>query len=227
MQLNALTALSPIDGRYGSKTADLRNHFSEYGLIRNRVKVEVRWLQALSNHPEITEVPPFSDAANAKLEELVTGFSEAHAERVKAIESEINHDVKAVEYLIKEHIQDTPELNAVREFVHFACTSEDINNLSHALMLSGGLNDVLRPTMNKTTEAIAALAAQYADEPMLSRTHGQTASPTTVGKELANVVARMQRQLKQLDNVELLGKINGAVGNFNAHLSAYPKLDWL
>lgn len=226
MILSALTALSPVDGRYGSKTADLRNHFSEYGLIRNRVKVEVEWLKSLANNPNIPEVSPFSDEANALLDTLVSGFNEAHAERVKEIEKTTNHDVKAVEYLIKETIKDNAELNAVLEFVHFACTSEDINNLSHALMLKGGLDNVLLPEMQKLLAGIKKLAIDYAEQPMLSRTHGQTASPTTVGKELANVAARLERQFKQIQASEFLGKINGAVGNYNAHLSAYPEIDW-
>ncbi len=226
MDLSSLSAISPIDGRYGSKTADLRPYFSEYGLIYFRVLVEVRWLQRLSQHPEITEVPAFTTEANAVLESLVTNFSEEDAARVKEIERTTNHDVKAVEYLIKEKFEDNEELNAVSEFVHFACTSEDINNLSHALMLQNGINKVVRPTQQRVSDAIKAMAHQYADVPMLSRTHGQTASPTTVGKEMANVVARLERQLKQIDAIEYLGKINGAVGNYNAHLSAYPSIDW-
>lgn len=230
MNLNALTALSPVDGRYGSKTKALRNHFSEYGLIRNRVKVEVRWLQALANNPAIKEVAPFSEQANALLETLVSDFSEAEANRVKEIETGpggTNHDVKAVEYLIKERIKDNEELNQVLEFVHFACTSEDINNLSHALMLDGGLQETIIPEMTKVIDAVRALAHNYAEQPMLSRTHGQTASPTTMGKEMANVVARLELQLNAIKNVKLLGKINGAVGNYNAHLSAYPEVDWV
>ena len=230
MNLNALTALSPVDGRYGSKTKALRNHFSEYGLIRNRVKVEVRWLQALANNPAIEEVAPFSAEANALLETLVDGFSEKEADRVKEIETGpggTNHDVKAVEYLIKERIKDNDELSKVLEFVHFACTSEDINNLSHALMLAGGLEETIVPEMTNVIEAIRKLAHEYAEQPMLSRTHGQTASPTTMGKEMANVVARLELQLNAIKNVKLLGKINGAVGNYNAHLSAYPNVDWV
>jgi len=230
MNLNALTALSPVDGRYGSKTKALRNHFSEYGLIRNRVKVEVRWLQALANNPAIEEVAPFSSEANALLETLVDGFSEKEADRVKEIETGpggTNHDVKAVEYLIKERIKDNDELSKVLEFVHFACTSEDINNLSHALMLAGGLEETIVPEMTNVIEAIRKLAHEYAEQPMLSRTHGQTASPTTMGKEMANVVARLELQLNAIKNVKLLGKINGAVGNYNAHLSAYPNVDWV
>ncbi|MDI3324918.1 adenylosuccinate lyase [Pontibacterium granulatum] len=225
MELSALTAVSPVDGRYGSKTADLRAVFSEFGLIKARVTVEVRWLQKLAAHPQITEVPALSDEANALLNNLVDNFGLTEAERVKEIERTTNHDVKAVEYLIKERIADNAELAAVSEFVHFACTSEDINNLSHALMLKEGL-DVALPLMQQVTDEIAALGREHASEPMLSRTHGQTASPTTVGKEMANVAYRMQRQIKQLKNNEILGKINGAVGNYNAHLSAYPDVDW-
>ncbi len=215
----------PVDGRYGSKTADLRPVFSEFGLIKARVEVEVRWLQKLAAHPQITEVPALSDAANAVLNQLVDNFGETEANRVKEIERTTNHDVKAVEYLIKERIQDNAELAAVSEFVHFACTSEDINNLSHALMLKQG-QAVMLPLMQQVTDEIAKLGRDFAEQPMLSRTHGQTASPTTVGKEMANVAYRLQRQIKQLQNAELLGKINGAVGNYNAHLSAYPDVDW-
>ncbi|MFY0657573.1 adenylosuccinate lyase [Neptunomonas phycophila] len=225
MELSALTAVSPVDGRYGSKTADLRPVFSEFGLIRNRVLVEIRWLQKLASHPQIQEVPAFSDEANALLNDIVDNFSEADAERVKEIERTTNHDVKAVEYLIKEKIQSNAELQAINEFVHFACTSEDINNLSHALMLRDGLA-VVKPQMQKIADEIARMGRDYATQPMLSRTHGQTASPTTVGKEMANVAHRLQRQIKQLNNVEFLGKINGAVGNYNAHLSAYADIDW-
>ena len=226
MDLNSLTAISPIDGRYGSKTADLRPVFSEYGLIRQRVTVEVRWLQSLAAHPGIAEVPPFSQASHDQLEQIITGFSEADAQRVKEIERTTNHDVKAVEYLLKEKISDNSELEKVSEFVHFACTSEDVNNLSHALMLREGRDTVLLPLADRVVEAIRTLAHDYAEQPMLSRTHGQPASPTTLGKEMANVVARLRRQRQQIADVELLGKINGAVGNYNAHLSAYPDVDW-
>ena len=226
MELTALTAISPVDGRYGSKVSVFRNIFSEYGLIRNRVTVEIRWLQKLANHPVITEVPEFSDAAHQVLDALVNDFSLADAERIKTIERTTNHDVKAVEYFIKEKIAEVPELHAVTEFVHFACTSEDINNLSHALMLREGLHEGLVPAMETVIGKLAELAKTHANQPMLSRTHGQTASPSTVGKELANVVYRLRRQLKQIQGVELLGKINGAVGNYNAHLSAYPAIDW-
>ena len=226
MELTALTAISPVDGRYGSKVSVFRSIFSEYGLIRNRVTVEIRWLQQLAAHPAITEVPAFSAEANAFLDKLVSEFSLADAERIKEIERTTNHDVKAVEYLIKEKIAEVPELHAVTEFVHFACTSEDINNLSHALMLREGLDHGLLPGMEKVVDKLAELAKEHAEQPMLSRTHGQTASPTTVGKELANVVYRLRRQLMQIREVEIMGKINGAVGNYNAHLSAYPDVDW-
>ncbi|WP_305967210.1 adenylosuccinate lyase [Marinobacter salsuginis] len=226
MELTALTAISPVDGRYGSKVSVFREIFSEYGLIRNRVTVEIRWLQKLAAHPGVTEVPQFSAEANKVLDSLVNEFSLQDAERIKDIERTTNHDVKAVEYFIKEKIAGVPELHAVTEFVHFACTSEDINNLSHALMLREGLDHGLLPAMDRVVDKLAQLAHDHAQQPMLSRTHGQTASPTTVGKELANVVHRLRRQVKQVRETELLGKINGAVGNYNAHLSAYPEIDW-
>ncbi|GBO89257.1 MULTISPECIES: adenylosuccinate lyase [Marinobacter] len=226
MELTALTAISPVDGRYGSKVSVFREIFSEYGLIRNRVTVEIRWLQKLAAHPGVTEVPQFSAEANRVLDSLVSEFSLQDAERIKDIERTTNHDVKAVEYFIKEKIAGVPELHAVTEFVHFACTSEDINNLSHALMLREGLDHGLLPAMDRVVDKLAQLAHDHAQQPMLSRTHGQTASPTTVGKELANVVHRLRRQVKQVRDTELLGKINGAVGNYNAHLSAYPEIDW-
>ena len=226
MQLSSLTAVSPVDGRYAGKTSALRPIFSEFGLIRCRVQVEVRWLQRLAAHPDIPEVAPFSAEANALLDKLAENFQLEHAERVKEFERTTNHDVKAVEYLLKEQAKQLPELAAVNEFIHFACTSEDINNLSHALMLREGRDQVLLPLMRQIAEAIRALAVKFADVPMLSRTHGQPASPTTLGKELANVVYRLERQIKQVSEVPLLGKINGAVGNYNAHLSAYPQVDW-
>lgn len=226
MELNALTAISPVDGRYGSKVSVFRDIFSEYGLIRNRVTVELRWLQKLAAHPGITEVPAFSADANQFLDRMISEFKLADAERIKSIERTTNHDVKAVEYFIKEKISEVPELHAVTEFVHFACTSEDINNLSHALMLREGLDHGLLPAMERIVDRLAELAHEHAEQPMLSRTHGQTASPSTVGKELANVVHRLRRQVKQIRAVELMGKINGAVGNYNAHLSAYPSIDW-
>nr|WP_067295040.1 adenylosuccinate lyase [Marinobacterium profundum] len=225
MELSALTAISPIDGRYGSKTADLRAFFSEFGLVRFRVEVEIRWLQQLANHPGIVEVQPFSAATDAQLNAIVSEFSEADAQRVKDIERTTNHDVKAVEYFIKEKFGSNDELAKISEFVHFACTSEDINNLSHALMLKNGLA-VMQDQMQQVKDAIATLAHDFAAQPMLSRTHGQTASPTTLGKEMANVAHRLQRQLKQLEQMEFLGKVNGAVGNYNAHISAYPDVDW-
>ena len=223
--MNTLTALSPIDGRYASKVDSLRPYLSEFGLIHARVTVEVRWLQTLANHADIHEIQPFSAATNERLDAIVANFSEADAMRIKDIERTTNHDVKAVEYFLKEKIADIDALKDAGEFIHFACTSEDINNLSHALMLKSG-RDVLAQSMQKIIDEIAALAETHADQPMLSRTHGQTASPTTLGKEMANVAYRLHRQLKQFNNVELLGKINGAVGNYNAHLSAYPKIDW-
>ncbi|BCE01920.1 adenylosuccinate lyase [Marinicellulosiphila megalodicopiae] len=226
MQLSALTAISPIDGRYGSKTKSLRPIFSEFGLIRARVEVEVRWLQALSNHDQITELPAFSSEANAVLDGIVANFSEADAQAIKDIEATTNHDVKAVEYFLKNTIKDHSELKASLEFIHFACTSEDINNLSHGLMLKSGLQDVMLIAMQEVTDGIKKLAHTYAELPMLSRTHGQTASPTTVGKEMANVAARLERQLSQLKKIEILGKINGAVGNYNAHYSAYADINW-
>ncbi|GAA5169979.1 MULTISPECIES: adenylosuccinate lyase [Halomonadaceae] len=225
MQLSPLTALSPVDGRYESKTQALREHFSEFGLIRARVTVEVRWLERLAAHPQILEVPPLSAEASAFLDALVGDFSLADAERIKAIERTTNHDVKAVEYFLKERVADFPELHAVTEFIHFACTSEDINNLAYALMLKDGLG-VLRPVMGEIVAALERLAHQHADQPMLSRTHGQTASPTTLGKEMANVAYRLRRQLGQIESAEQLGKINGAVGNYNAHLATYPEIDW-
>ncbi len=226
MQLSSLTAVSPVDGRYAGKTSALRPIFSEYGLIRFRVLVEVRWLQRLAAHEGIAEVAPFSAEAMSVLNELAESFVIEHAERVKEIERTTNHDVKAVEYLLKEQAARLPELDKVSEFIHFACTSEDINNLSHALMLREGRDEVLLPLMRQIAGAIRELAVKFADVPMLSRTHGQPASPTTLGKELANVVYRLERQITQVAAVPLLGKINGAVGNYNAHLSAYPQVDW-
>ncbi|WP_168414569.1 adenylosuccinate lyase [Acinetobacter indicus] len=223
--MNALTALSPLDGRYASKCDALRPFLSEFGLIHARVTVEVRWLQALANRPEITEVPAFSAETNAALDAIVANFSEEDANRIKEIERTTNHDVKAVEYFLKEKIANIDELKNAGEFIHFACTSEDINNLSHALMLKNG-RDILVASMQQIIDSIVALAEKHADQPMLSRTHGQTASPTTLGKEMANVAYRLARQIKQFNNVELLGKINGAVGNYNAHLSAYPDINW-
>ncbi|MFK8068505.1 MAG: adenylosuccinate lyase [Gammaproteobacteria bacterium] len=226
MDLSALTAISPIDGRYGNKLEALRPVFSEYGLIRHRVTVEIRWLQKLSADQLITEVPAFSDQADQLLNNIVTNFSEDDAQRVKNIESTTNHDVKAVEYFLKEKITGNDELEAVSEFIHFACTSEDINNLSYALMLNEARSQIILPQMDAIIDQLTNMAHEFSDQPMLSRTHGQTASPTTLGKELANVAYRMKRQKNQMVAVEILGKINGAVGNYNAHLSAYPDHDW-
>jgi adenylosuccinate lyase len=226
MDLSALSAVSPIDGRYGSKTASLREVFSEYGLIKARVQVEVQWLLALGEKPEITEVGPFSQESITRLNDISDNFCETDALRIKEIEATTNHDVKAVEYFIKEQFTDNEELQAINEFVHFACTSEDINNLSHALMLQQGRDDVLLPTAKRLVAKLREQAHDFAAQPMLSRTHGQTASPTTLGKEFANVVHRLERQLDQIAGVPLMGKINGAVGNYNAHLSAYPDIDW-
>ena len=226
MELNELTAISPVDGRYGSKTSAFRDLFSEYGLIKHRVLVEVRWFQALAAHGEISEVPELDGAATDVLNGIVDNFSLSDAERVKTIERTTNHDVKAVEYFLKEKIQGNAMLEASNEFLHFACTSEDINNLSHGLMLKAGRDDVLLPAMDEIIDTLSKQAQEYASQPMLSRTHGQTASPTTVGKELANVVYRLRKQREQVANIEIVGKANGAVGNYNAHISAYPEIDW-
>ena len=226
MELNALTAISPVDGRYGSRTTELRDIFSEFGLIKFRVTVEVRWLQQMATIAGINEVPALSESANALLNSIVDNFSMADAERVKEIERTTNHDVKAVEYLLKEKVAGNAELAAISEFIHFACTSEDINNLSHGLMLTTARDQVLLPLMDQLLSSIKALAVQYKTIPMMARTHGQPASPTTLGKEMANVYIRLQRQRNQVAAVEMLGKFNGAVGNYNAHLSAYPQLDW-
>ncbi|PCJ48513.1 MAG: adenylosuccinate lyase [Gammaproteobacteria bacterium] len=226
MELSALTAICPADGRYAGKTSELRKIFSEYGLIRYRVIVEVRWLQKLAQQPEITEVANLSDSANQFLDAIVENFTEQDAARVKAIESTTNHDVKAVEYFLKEKIKDNAELNAINEFIHFACTSEDINNLSYALMLSEARENSLLHWMDKISDSIRHMAHSYAELPMLSRTHGQPATPTTLGKEMANVVARLERQRAQVAEVAICGKINGAVGNYNAHMTAYPEVDW-
>jgi adenylosuccinate lyase len=224
--LTALTAISPLDGRYRSKCDGLADYFSEFALIKYRVLVEVRWLQMLANTPGIPELEALSAADTALLNQLVANFSLADAQQVKTIEATTNHDVKAVEYFIKEKLQGQASLADKLEFVHFACTSEDINNLAYALMLKDGRDAVMLPTMHKLIDRLAALAHEFAEQPMLSRTHGQSASPTTVGKEFANVVERLRRQLAGFGSSEALGKINGAVGNFNAHLAAYPELDW-
>ena len=226
MELSALSAISPVDGRYGSKVKSLRPIFSEFGLIKYRVTVEVRWLQKLATTSAIAEVPAFSAQANDVLNNIVTNFSEEDALTIKKIEATTNHDVKAVEYFLKDKIADNAELNAVTEFIHFACTSEDINNLSHALMLTDCRENVLLPEIDNILAAMKALAIEYKTIPMMCRTHGQPASPSTLGKEMANVYVRLQRQREQIANVEMLGKINGAVGNYNAHLSAYPEVDW-
>ncbi|MES1998417.1 MAG: adenylosuccinate lyase [Pseudomonadota bacterium] len=226
MSFSALTALSPLDGRYAAKVEGLRAHFSEFGLIHNRVIVEIEWLKALAAEPLIAEVPAFSADTLIALDALARAFSEADAERVKTIERTTNHDVKAVEYFLREHFASNAEVARVGEFIHFACTSEDINNLSHALMLKAGRDTVLLPALNAITARLVDLAHQHAALPMLARTHGQPASPTTLGKEMANVAYRLQRQTQQIISVPMLGKINGAVGNYNAHLSAYPEFDW-
>ena len=227
MELTRLTAISPIDGRYGSRTTALQALASEYGLIRYRVQVEVEWLKALAAEPGIPEVPALSISALDAINKIAESFDEADAERVKAIEAVTNHDVKAVEYFIKEQMAKHPELVGLSEFVHFACTSEDINNLAYALMLKTARTDVLLPAIAQIIDALSNLAREHAATPMLARTHGQPASPTTLGKEFANVVARLQRQEDQLRNIPVLGKINGAVGNFNAHIVTYPDVNWV
>ncbi|CAN7608661.1 adenylosuccinate lyase [Pseudoduganella sp. LjRoot289] len=222
---STLSALSPLDGRYASKTDKLRPILSESGFMHNRVKVEINWLQALSQ-AGFAEIKPFSAAATALLDKLVSDFTEADAARIKEIEAVTNHDVKAVEYWLKEQVKDVPELVAATEFIHFACTSEDINNTSHGMMLKAARDSVMLPSLNAVIARLTEIAHVNAELPMLSRTHGQTASPTTLGKEFANVVARLQRAIKRIEQVEMLGKMNGAVGNYNAHLSAYPAFDW-
>ncbi|OGV75532.1 MAG: adenylosuccinate lyase [Methylotenera sp. RIFCSPLOWO2_02_FULL_45_14] len=226
MPLTTLNALSPLDGRYQSKLDALRPYFSEYALIKHRAWVEVEWLKALANAKKLAEIAPFSVETIQELDAAIANFSEDDASQVKAIEARTNHDVKALEYWLKERFDGNPEIKKASEFIHFACTSEDINNLSHGLMLKTARDSVMLPFVASLIARLSELAHQLADQPMLSRTHGQTASPTTMGKELANVVYRLQRQQKQLINNEILGKINGAVGNFNAHLSAYPNFDW-
>ena len=226
MQLSSLTAVSSVDGRYAGRTAGLREIFSEYGLIRYRVIVEIRWFQALAASPDIPQVANLSEAANSYLNSLISGFDVEAAERVKAIEATTNHDVKAVEYYLKECFAKQDELDKLSEFLHFACTSEDINNLSYALMMKDARAEVFLPAYADIDKALRALVSEHADVPMLSRTHGQTASPTTLGKEIANVAMRLQRQTELFKEQVILGKINGAVGNFNAHISAYPDVDW-
>lgn len=226
MDLTSLTAISPIDGRYSDKVDELRPIFSEYGLIRHRVLVEIRWLQALSAHPDIKEVTPLSNHANEVLNSTIENFNINDAQRVKNIERTTNHDVKAVEYFLKEKTAGNDELKTIGEFFHFACTSEDINNLAYALMLREARAQVLLPLMDELISTITALAHKLASQAMLSRTHGQSASPTTLGKEMANIAYRLKRQREQLVAVTLMGKMNGATGNFNAHLVAYPDIDW-
>ena len=226
MTLSALTALSPLDGRYHSKVDALRNHFSEYGLIRYRVLIEIEWLKALGQESGIKELPPFSAATVAKLDQLVAQFSEADAQEIKLIERTTNHDVKAIEYWLREKLGNHKETADKLEFIHFTCTSEDINNLSHALMLKSGRNEVMLPALDAVIARMRSHAHQFAEMPMLCRTHGQTATPSTLGKEMANVVYRLERARERIAAVTLLGKINGAVGNYNAHLSAYPNVDW-
>ncbi|MGL5334608.1 MAG: adenylosuccinate lyase [Enterovibrio sp.] len=226
MQLSALSALSPLDGRYGEKLIALRPIFSEFGLLKYRVLVEIRWLQKLAAAQDIAEVAPFSPAAELFLQEIFTQFCERDAMRIKEIERVTNHDVKAVEYFLKEKFAAHSELQAVSEFIHFACTSEDINNCAHALMLQEARQTVLLPQMRALVHTLTTLAKSYRDVALLSRTHGQPATPTTVGKELANFAYRLQRQIEQVEQVEILAKMNGAVGNYNAHLSAYPQVDW-
>ncbi|MAJ59584.1 MAG: adenylosuccinate lyase [bacterium TMED88] len=226
MALSSLTALSPIDGRYAGKTEALRPLLSEFGLIHHRVRVEVRWLETLAGHPDLSEVSPLSPAARARLTQLAKNFDLGDAERVREIEKTTNHDVKAVEYFIKEQIANDPELAPISEFIHFACTSEDINNLAYALMLKSTRDDCLLPMADEVLHALEALAHSQAETAMLSRTHGQAASPTTLGKEIANVAARLKRQRDQIAEIEVLGKMNGAVGNYNAHIAAYPEVDW-
>ncbi|MEW6166705.1 MAG: adenylosuccinate lyase [Pseudomonadota bacterium] len=226
MNLTSLSAISPVDGRYAEKTVQLRGIFSEYGLMRYRVLCEIRWLETLAAEAAIAEVPALSATAREKLDRIVESFTLEEAQRVKSIEDTTNHDVKAVEYYLKEKTSSHPELSGVKEFIHFACTSEDINNLAHALMLKDAREQVLLPAIDRLIQAIAVLARAYADQPMLSRTHGQPASPSTLGKEMAVFVQRLRRQRRQFAAVEVLGKMNGAVGNWNAHYAAYPEVDW-
>ncbi len=226
MELSTLMAISPLDGRYAERTESLRKIVSEFGLMYQRVLIEIRWLQFLAKHPDVKEVPSLSDSANEYLESILQQFDETDAKKIKQIEKTTNHDVKAVEYFLKEKISSNKELAAISEFIHFACTSEDINNLSYALMLKDAREQVLIPTIDQIIHALTQLAHQHAAQPMLSRTHGQAASPTTIGKEIANTVARLKRQREKLASTPLLGKLNGAVGNFNAHLVAYPEINW-
>ena len=224
--INPIAALSPLDGRYAKFVEALRPVFSEYGLMRARVRVELSWLKALAAEPKIVEVPPFDEAVLAEIDDVIAGFSLEDAAAVKAIEATTNHDVKAIEYWLKERFAGVPAVSAVSEFIHFACTSEDINNLSHALMLREARDEVLLPKLAEVSDKLRSLAHELAAVPMMSRTHGQPATPTTLGKEVANVLYRLERQAKQLSAQEFLGKINGAVGNYNAHMVAYPDVDW-
>ena len=224
--INPIAALSPLDGRYAKSVEALRPVFSEYGLMRARVRVELSWLKALAAEPKIVEVPPFDEAVLAEIDDVIAGFSLDDAAAVKAIEATTNHDVKAIEYWLKERFAGVPAVSAVSEFIHFACTSEDINNLSHALMLREARDEVLLPKLAEVSDKLRSLAHELAAVPMMSRTHGQPATPTTLGKEVANVLYRLERQAKQLSAQEFLGKINGAVGNYNAHMVAYPDVDW-
>ena len=224
--INPIFALSPLDGRYATSVEDLRPIFSEYGLMKARVCVELEWLKTLSAEPQITEVPEFSPETLAELDAIMNNFSLENAAEIKTIEATTNHDVKAIEYWLKQRLAHNAEIKQVNEFIHFACTSEDINNLSHALMLSEARDTVLLPKLKEITKKLQQLAHELAEVPMMSRTHGQPATPTTLGKEIANVLYRLQRQIKQLNKQEFLGKINGAVGNYNAHLIAYPDINW-
>jgi adenylosuccinate lyase len=227
MTLDNLTAISPIDGRYGEITAGLRNVFSEYGLIRYRILVEIQWLQDLAAHEGIREIGPFSVQTNQFLDSILENFSLQDGNRIKELEQITNHDVKAIEYFLREKTAAHEEIKSCSGFLHFACTSEDINNLSHGLMLADARNQFLLPPLQEIINSLAELAAHYAAQPMLARTHGQPASPTTLGKELGVFIKRLQRQIKQLNDVQILGKMNGAVGNFNAHRIAYPEIDWM
>lgn len=226
MNLFALTALSPLDGRYHHQLDALRPLFSEYALIKHRIIIEIEWLKALAHHPDIKEVPPFSESTLDELNQVIQQFSEKHAAEIKTIEMTTNHDVKAIEYWLKERLSGNPEIAQASEFIHFACTSEDINNLAHALMLKSAKDTIFIPTIEKLVQKLNEMASELADAPMMSRTHGQPATPTTLGKELANFSYRLSRQLSQLKKTAILGKINGAVGNYNAHLIAYPEIDW-
>jgi len=226
MALSSLTALSPLDGRYSSKVESLRQYFSELALIRYRVLIEIEWLQALAAEPVLAEVPEFSAATVKELDAIVTGFSELDGAAVKTIEARTNHDVKAIEYFLKERLAGNAEIAKVAEFIHFACTSEDVNNLCHALMLKAARDDVMLPALDRIIWRLTAMAHELADAAMLAHTHGQPASPTTLGKEMANVVARLKRARQRIAGIKLLGKINGAVGNYNAHMVAYPEIDW-